>query len=133
MTWGGGRQVEFCTLIRVKQPVGEPRYGFLVDRRGILFSVETSAWTLPNAPTDAGIAAIAGSARVLSAVPVSPRRANIDLSRHPDLLAEFERSDRVEVSIRGVTMRLAFDGFGAARATHEACVQQIGKELTPPR
>ena len=133
VTWAAARVVQMCTLVRVNVPAGEPSYGLLVDRRGVLFSVETAAWALPNRPTDAGIAAVTGSARVLSAVPVSPRRANIDITRYPDLLGEFQRTERVEVSILGVTVQLAFDGFGAARAALGTCVQQLGKEPAPAR
>jgi hypothetical protein len=129
VAWGVGRRVHFCTLVRVKVPAGQPSYGVLVDRRGILFSIEATAWTLPNAPVDAGIAAVPGHARVLSAMPVSSRRANIDLSRHADLLAEFQKAEQVEVTIAGVTVRLAFDEFNAARVVHEVCVQNIDKDL----
>ena len=125
------RRVHFCTLVRIKVPDGEPSYGILVDRTGTVLSVETTAWTLPNAPTEVTVKAAAGRERGLASTPVSSRRANIDLRRDADLLDRFQVSDHVEVRILGVTVRLPFDDFNAARVVLEACVQQIGKEWSP--
>lgn len=132
VAWGDKGHVQFCTLIRT--PSSDPTYGLLVDQKGTLFSIDTSVWNLPNAPVvEAGVAAVAGRARVLQAVPVSRRRANIDLTNHPDLVAELQQSKEVEVSITGIVVRLAFDGYSAARPVQEACVQYLGKELPRQR
>jgi hypothetical protein len=132
VAWGVGRRVHFCTLVRTKVPTGEPSYGLLIDQKGTLFSVETDAWTLPHTPIDVTIKPTDGRERSVSARPVSPRRANIDISKDKDLLGQFQRSEQVEVRANGVTVRLAFDDFNAARVVFEACAQQIGRELAPP-
>jgi hypothetical protein len=133
VVWGAERRVHFCTLVRTKVPVGEPSYGILVDRTGTVFSVETDAWTLPNAPTEVTVKPSAGRDLRLAATPVSSRRANIDLRRDADLLDQFQASDQVEVRILGVTVRLAFDEFSAARLALAGCAQQIGQELQADR
>lgn len=133
VVWGIGRRVHFCTMVRVQQPAGAPSYGFLVDQRGTLFSIETDRWTLSDEPTPVTVKPSAAAERKLTTRPVSKQRANIELNRALDLLSDFQKSDHAEVRIGEVTVRLAFDDFNAARVVLESCVQRIGKEMPQAR
>ena len=120
-------------MVRTKVPEGQPAYGLLIDRRGTLFSVETGAWTLTDAPTETTVKPSTGPTRKLVAKPVSTRRGNIDLTKDTDMLDHFQRSEHVEVTMQGVTVRLPFDDFNAARVVLELCVQHIGKDMPETR
>ncbi len=128
--WGKGRHVSRCTLVRTDVPAGQASYGLLVDHDGALFSVETNAWSLPNFPVDAVVTPAPGAARTLIARPVSPHRANIDVTLNPDLLTHLQLTERATVRIGEVMVWLAFDDFNAARMVLEACVQKIGTVVT---
>jgi hypothetical protein len=127
VVWGVGKRTHRCTLIRAKD--AEASYGFLVDQRGQIFSVESKAWTLtPGKAVPAVIALPKASPRKLSALPVSPARANVDLPAGDKLLSDLQTVERATMTIGAKTVTLAFDDFNAARVTLEICVQSLGKD-----
>ena len=127
--WARGKTVSRCTVIRDKRPAGAPSYGFLTDREGILLSVETNAWTLtPNSAGTATLAPKGAASRQLTARPVSPQRANVDLGKG-ELLQVLQGEAPLDVTIGGVTVSLPFDDFNAARVVFESCVLNLGNEL----
>ena len=128
--WVRGRTVSRCTLIRETKAAGTPGYGFLVDREGVLLSVETPAWKLtPDVAVAATLTPQAAGIRRFSAKPVSAERANIDISKDRAMLDDLQKSERLEVQIGGVKVDLPFDDFNAARVVLEICVQKIGTEF----
>jgi hypothetical protein len=133
VVWGVGRKVHYCTMVRTGVPAGQPSYGLLIDQRGTVLSIETGAWTLTNAPTETVVKTSSGAERKFTAKPVSTRRGNIDLPKDSDLLDQLQRSEHAEVTMQGVTVRLAFDDFNAARVVLELCVQHIGKDMPETR
>jgi hypothetical protein len=132
VVWGVGRRVQQCTLIRAKDN-GGAGYGFLIDQRGLVVSVESSAWKLTGGKaTSATFSPAKGKPRSLKAVPVSAERANVDLVANDPLLADLQVSDSATVQIGSVTLKLPFDDFNAARVTFEICVQSLGKDWKQP-
>ncbi len=129
VVWGTGRRVHHCTLIHVNVPGGDPGYGLLVDSQGTLLSVETAKWTLRREPTEVTVKPATGTERKVTAQPVTPKRANSDISKLPGMVAEFQRSEQVEVRIGEVSLRLPFDDFNAAWLVTNICVQRIGKDM----
>ena len=128
VVWGVGKRVQQCTLIRAKNS-GNASYGFLIDQRGLLVSVESAAWKLtPDKVTPVTVSPAKGSPRSLSAKPVSATRANVDLPANDPLLSDLQVSDNATVKIGAVTLRLPFDDFNAARVTFEICIQKLGQD-----
>jgi hypothetical protein len=128
VVWGVGKRVQQCTLIRAKD-AGDASYGFLVDKRGLVVSVESAAWKLTaGKAVPATFSPAKGKPRNLSAVPVSPARANVDLAANDQLLSDLQSSESATVKIGTVTVKLPFDDFNAARVTLEICVQSLGKD-----
>lgn len=127
--WVRGRTVSRCTVIRDKRPAGVPGYGILTDREGMLLSVETNAWTLtPNGAVAVTLAPKGAAARQMTARPVSPQRANVDLGKG-ELLKVLQGEGALDVTIGAVKVSLPFDDFNAARVVFESCVLNLGKEL----
>jgi hypothetical protein len=132
VVWGVGKRVQQCTLIRAKDNAGAG-YGFLIDQRGLVVSIESNAWKLTGGKAiPATFAPAKGKPRDLSAVPVSAARANVDLAANDPLLADLQVSDSATVKIGAVTLKLPFDDFNAARVTFEICVQSLGKDWKQP-
>jgi len=127
--WARGRTVSRCTVIRDKRPAGAPSYGILIDGQGTLLSVETNAWTLtPNVVVSATLTPKGVPARQLTARPVSPQRANVDLGKG-ELLKTLQGEAPLDVAIGAVKVTLPFDDFNAARVVLESCVLNLGKPL----
>lgn len=131
VVWGVGKRVQQCTLIRAKDTGGQASYGFLIDQRGLVVSVDSAAWKLTSGKAvPVTIAPAKGKPRDLNAVPVSAGRANIDLPANDALLSDLQVSDAATVKLGTVTLKLPFDDFNAARVTFEICVQKLGKDWT---
>lgn len=127
--WVRGNTVSRCTVIRDKRPAGAPSYGVLADREGILLSVETDAWTLtPNSAVAVTLGAKGTAPGQMTARPVSPQRANVDLGKG-ELLKTLQGEAPLEVTIGTATVSLPFDDFNAARVVFESCVLNLGKAL----
>jgi len=131
VVWGVGKRVQQCTLIRARDAGGQASYGFLIDQKGLVVSVESAAWKLSTGKVvPATIAPAKGQPRDLNAMPVSAGRANIDLAADDALLSDLQVSEHATVKIGAVTLKLPFDDFNAARVTFEICVQKLGKDWT---
>lgn len=132
--WVRDATVVRCTIIRDRKPADRPGYGFLIDKQGLLLSVETGAWQLtPNAKVSATLMPADAKARNATALPVSAARANIELKDDRTLLSELQRADRLDVQIGHVKVTLPFDDFNAARVVFESCVMTLGKTVTASR
>jgi hypothetical protein len=132
VVWGVGKRVQQCTLIRAKDNAGAG-YGFLIDQRGLIASIESNKWKLTaGKATPVMFSPAKGKPRNLNAMPVSPERANVDLPANDPLLGELQASDSATVRIGAVTLKLPFDDFNAARVTFEICVQSLGKDWKQP-
>jgi hypothetical protein len=132
--WVRDTAVARCTLIRDKKPADGPGYGFLIDKQGLLLSVESGAWQLtPNTKVNATLTPADAKARSRTALPVSTARANIELKDDRTLLSELQRADRLDVQIGRVKVTLPFDDFNAARVVFESCVMTLGKTVSVAR
>jgi hypothetical protein len=128
VVWGTGKRVQRCTLIRARD-ARDASYGFLVDQRGLIMSIESQDWTLAaGKPAPTTITLPKGKPRTVRAEPVSPTRANIDLAANDPLLSELQTAESASVKIGVKIVKLPFDDFNAARVTLEICVQSIGKD-----
>jgi hypothetical protein len=131
--WGEGMAINYCTLGRYAILNGAPQYGIRVDKSGAVLSVVTTAWQLtPQAPIDSTITPAGGSERNLPGQAVSSVRANIKFDANGALLDQLRTANYLDVAINGVSVRLPFENFRAARAGLAICSQIIGLELAPP-
>jgi hypothetical protein len=129
VVWGAGKRVHQCTLVRAQPKTDEPKFGILVDHRGVVLSVDTAAWQLTSkVEVLAALAPAAGGRQEMVARPVSPTRANIGFDVANPLLDRLQASDYFDIRINGVTVRVKTEDFNAARVVFDICVEKIGAD-----
>jgi hypothetical protein len=133
VVWTAAQRVHHCTLVRAAPAAGEPKFGVLIDRRGVVLSVDTTAWLLtPKTEIPAVLIPGAGAEHRITAKPVSPTRANIELAAETPLLDQLQRSEHLDVRIGQVTVRVSTDDFNPARVVLDICVHKIGTAWRAP-
>jgi hypothetical protein len=133
VVWSAGRRVNHCTLVRAAPKVDEPKFGILVDHRGVVLSVDTAAWQLtPKAEVPASLAPASGRQHRVMTRPVSPTRANVAFGIDSPLLDQLQSSDYFDIRIERVTVRVATEDFNTARVVFDICVQKIGADWRAP-
>ncbi len=133
VVWGAGKRVHQCTLVRAHPKADEPKFGILVDQRGVVLSVDTAAWQLTSkVEVAAALAPASGRRHEMVARPVSPTRANIGFDVANPLLDQLQASDYFDIRINGVTVRVRTEDFNAARVVFDICVEKIGADWRAP-
>lgn len=132
VVWSAGTRVIQCTLVRAAPAANEPKFGILVDNRGMVLSVDSASWQLTPDAVSSTLRPASGRERSLTAKPVSRTRANVSLARESPLLDQLQRSSHFDLRIGDVTVRVPTEDFNAARVVFDICVQKIGTEWHAP-